>query len=374
MNIFPLRRNQKKKNGRYPESEGSIIHLKEVTKVYEMGGRSFTALDGISLTIREGEFVSVIGKSGSGKSTLLNMITGIDRPSMGEVFVSGTAIHHLNENQMAIWRGAHLGIVFQFFQLLPTLTILENILLPMDFCKKFPSKERRERALSLLEEVDLLDQAKKLPATLSGGQQQRVAIVRALANDPPLLIADEPTGNLDSKTAETIFNLFYKLVDQGKTVLTVTHDRDLAEKATRTIQLTDGVITSDEEQLTGDTLSKYISGTESNIHVDLVKSGYEYPTQRSGSDIDSSLNAMDYDEKVREILNDHENATRLLREEFFKVSHNEGQMEKLYISVVNQVQYLAQQAEEEDNPEEAKRLWKTIMEATEPWARQTEKE
>jgi len=187
----------------------------------------------------------VIGKSGSGKSTLLNMITGIDRPTTGEVFVNGTAVHELNENRMARWRGKNLGIVFQFFQLLPTISVVENIMLPMDFCRTYPMREREKRALELLDMVELADHAYKLPTALSGGQQQRVAIARALANDPPIIIADEPTGNLDSKTAEAVFALFNELVKQGKTIIIVTHDSSLAKRAHRTALIADGEIVNE---------------------------------------------------------------------------------------------------------------------------------
>jgi ABC-type lipoprotein export system ATPase subunit len=189
--------------------------------------------------------VSVIGKSGSGKSTLLNMMTGIDRPSNGEVIVNGTAVHELGENRMARWRGKNLGIVFQFFQLLPTISVIENIMLPMDFCRTFPMREREKRALALLEMVELAEHAYKLPTALSGGQQQRVAIARALANDPPIIIADEPTGNLDSKTADSVFELFNNLVSQGKTIIVVTHDSGLAKRTHRTALIADGEIVNE---------------------------------------------------------------------------------------------------------------------------------
>lgn len=187
----------------------------------------------------------MVGKSGSGKTTLINMFTGIDRPTSGEIIVNGTLVHKLNEGQMAVWRGRNLGVIFQFFQLLPTLTIIENVILPMDFCGMYSARERTERAMHFLEQVELADQAHKLPAALSGGQQQRAAIARALANDPPIIAADEPTGNLDSKTAESVFMLFERLVDQGKTILMVTHDRDLAKRVTRTVVLADGEIVGD---------------------------------------------------------------------------------------------------------------------------------
>jgi ABC-type lipoprotein export system ATPase subunit len=188
--------------------------------------------------------VSIIGKSGSGKSTLLNMITGIDRPTSGDVYVNGQAVHELNENRMARWRGKNLGIVFQFFQLLPTISVIENIMLPMDFCRTYPMREREKRALELLEMVELADHAYKLPTALSGGQQQRVAIARALANDPPVVI-ERRTGNLDSKTAESVFAMLNRLVAQGKTIIIVTHDSGLAKQTHRTALIADGEIVNE---------------------------------------------------------------------------------------------------------------------------------
>jgi len=223
----------------------SIIELRNVNKNYKTAVGDFPALKNVDLHIEAGEFVSVIGKSGSGKSTLLNMITGIDRPTEGEVFVNDTAVHELNENRMARWRGKNLGIVFQFFQLLPTISIVENIMLPMDFCRTYPLREREKRAMELLDLVELADHAYKLPTALSGGQQQRVAIARALANDPPIVIADEPTGNLDSKTADSVFQLFNELVAQGKTIIVVTHDSGLAKRTHRTALITDGEIVNE---------------------------------------------------------------------------------------------------------------------------------
>ena len=227
-------------NGDHP-----MIDLRDVHKYYKTAIGDYHALNSIDLQIQAGEFVSIIGKSGSGKSTLLNMITGIDRPTSGEVHVNGTAVHGLNENRMARWRGKNLGIVFQFFQLLPTISVIENIMLPMDFCRTYPMREREKRALSLLEMVELADHAYKLPTALSGGQQQRVAIARALANDPPVVIADEPTGNLDSKTADSVFELFTNLVAQGKTIIIVTHDSALAKRTHRTALIADGEIVNE---------------------------------------------------------------------------------------------------------------------------------
>jgi putative ABC transport system ATP-binding protein len=233
------------KAGISADGKTPIIQLCEVNKYYKTVAGDFQALKSVDLEINAGEFVSIIGKSGSGKSTLLNMITGIDRPSTGEVFVNGTAVHELKENRMARWRGIHLGIVFQFFQLLPTISVIENIMLPMDFCKTYPMREREKRALALLELVEMAEHAYKLPTALSGGQQQRVAIARALANDPPIVIADEPTGNLDSRTADSVFALFRDLVAQGKTIIIVTHDSGLAKRTDRTALIADGEIVNE---------------------------------------------------------------------------------------------------------------------------------
>jgi len=224
-----------------------LIRLSEVVKIYDTGEVPFTALRGINLDVQAGEFIGLIGKSGSGKTTLINMITGIDRPSSGTVVIDGTPVHKLNENQLAVWRGKTIGVVFQFFQLLPTLTVIENVMLPMDFCNMFSSAERPQRALHLLEQVEMADQAHKLPSALSGGQQQRVAIARALANDPPIIAADEPTGNLDSKTADAVFSLMERLVDEGKTIIMVTHDSDIATRVRRSLHVSDGEIV--EERL-----------------------------------------------------------------------------------------------------------------------------
>jgi len=220
----------------------TAVELSAVRKVYMTGAGEFEALKGVDLQVASGEFVAVIGKSGSGKSTLINMITGIDRPTEGEVWVVGTPVHTLTENQIAVWRGRTVGVVFQFFQLLPTLTALENVMLPMDFCDVYDRPERRERALSLLELVGIRAQADKLPANLSGGQQQRVAIARSLANDPPLLVADEPTGNLDSRTAAAVIDLFTELAQAGKTILMVTHDKDIARWGSRIVTVSEGQI------------------------------------------------------------------------------------------------------------------------------------
>jgi len=226
-------------------AERPIIDIRSVNKFYKTAVGDYHALSNVDLQIQAGEFVSIIGKSGSGKTTLLNMITGIDRPSNGEVWVNGTGVHTLNENKMARWRGKNLGVVFQFFQLLPMISVIENIMLPMDFCRMYSPAERRKRAMDLLELVELADHAHKLPTALSGGQQQRVAIARALANDPPVIIADEPTGNLDSKTAESVFVLFNDLVAKGKTIIIVTHDSAMAKRTHRTALIADGEIVNE---------------------------------------------------------------------------------------------------------------------------------
>ncbi|MGF9713577.1 ABC transporter ATP-binding protein [Paenibacillus naphthalenovorans] len=226
-------------------TQGSpLISLRCVFKTYASPSGDFTALKEVNLQVQKGEFAAIVGKSGSGKSTLINVITGIDSPTSGEVFVASTAIHSLNQEQLAIWRGKNVGVIFQFFQLLPTLTVAENVMLPMDFCHTYPARERRERAVALLSKVGIAEQADKLPSDLSGGQQQRAAIARALANDPPILVADEPTGNLDSHTTDVVLNLFAELASEGKTVVMVTHERDLSRYFTRSILLSDGAIVS----------------------------------------------------------------------------------------------------------------------------------
>jgi putative ABC transport system ATP-binding protein len=219
-----------------------LIDLHQVEKIYQSAAGNFTALKRVDLQIDRGEFVAIIGKSGSGKSTLINMVTGIDRPSSGEVLVAGAAVHTLSEGQMAIWRGRSIGVVFQFFQLLPTLTALENATLPLDFTRRGSKRERRERARQNLELVGLAEMADRLPSELSGGQQQRVAIARALASYPTLVIGDEPTGNLDTQAAGEMFELLRRVCDEGATVLYVTHDLELAARADRTITIRDGVV------------------------------------------------------------------------------------------------------------------------------------
>jgi len=229
-------------NGYYRHGNQRLIDLRQVVKTYQTAAGPFVALRGVDLQIDRGEFVAIVGKSGSGKSTLINMLTGIDRPTQGEVLVGDTAVHTLTEGQIAVWRGINVGVIFQFFQLLPTLTVIENVMLPMDFCNLYTPRQRRERAMHLLDQVEMRDQAYKLPTAISGGQQQRAAIARALANDPPILVADEPTGNLDSRTADAVFHLFETLVASGKTVVMVTHDTDLAQRAGRAVLVADGQI------------------------------------------------------------------------------------------------------------------------------------
>jgi putative ABC transport system ATP-binding protein len=221
----------------------TLIHLRDVRKAYETPAGELLALKGIDLDVRQGEFTALLGKSGAGKSTLMSMITGIDRPTAGEIRVGDRAVHAMGEDEIAAWRGRNVGVVFQFFQLLPMLTCAQNVMMPMDFAKLYGSpRERRDRALHLLERVGIAEHADKLPAAVSGGQRQRVAIARALANDPMLLAADEPTGNLDSKTAAEMIELFERLVDEGKTMFLVTHDRDIAARATRRVRIADGLI------------------------------------------------------------------------------------------------------------------------------------
>jgi putative ABC transport system ATP-binding protein len=223
------------------EKKPAVV-LRDVVKTYVGPAGTFTALKGINLTFNYGDFISIVGKSGSGKSTLLNMLTGIDHPTTGDVIIGGKRIYDLTESQRALWRGRNMGIVFQFFQLLPTLTLLENVMLPMDYCNSHPVKERRGRAMALLELVGLGDQARKLPASVSNGQQQSAAIARSLATEPPIILADEPTGNLDSRSAEMIINLFDRLSQQGKTILIVTHDPSLTKFTHNTITLADGLV------------------------------------------------------------------------------------------------------------------------------------
>ena len=231
-------------NPEHKNKGNTMIDIEHVTKSFPTPYGSFDALKDVSFKIGKGELVALTGKSGSGKSTLLNMITGIDKPTQGDITVSGLSIVGLSENELAVWRGKHVGIVFQFFQLIPTLTVAENVMLPMDFCNSFPKKERRGRALNLLEQVGVAGQADKLPSTLSGGEQQRASIARALANDPPILVADEPTGNLDSQNSQAIFELLTELSLSGKTVVVVTHEKEFAKYFHKIITIADGTIIS----------------------------------------------------------------------------------------------------------------------------------
>lgn len=228
-------------------SNTSWIELRKVTKVYRGAGKPFPALSGIDLQVDPGDFVAILGKSGSGKSTLLNILAGIDSPTSGEVFVSGVPIHRMTQEEVAVWRGKNVGVVFQFFQLLPTLTVVENVILPMDFCNLIPSHSRKRRAEALLEQFGIIEQANKLPVNLSGGEQQRAAMARALANDPPIILADEPTGNLDSQTSDVVIQLFQELSANGKTIVMVTHERDIGKKVNHTIILADGTITEESK-------------------------------------------------------------------------------------------------------------------------------
>jgi len=226
-----------------------LIDLRGVVKVYHSLAGSVTALNGIDLQVFQGEFLVVTGRSGSGKTTLVNMLTGLDRSTAGEIWIDGVPLHRLGPEKAARLRGRSMGVVFQSFELLPTLTVLQNVMLPMDFAWLYSRREQRQRALSLLEQVDIADHARKLPAALSGGQQQRLAIARAMANDPTILVADEPTGSLDSATAKLIIDIFEGLVRQGRTVFMVTHDKDIARRGSRTITLSDGEIVAAKENL-----------------------------------------------------------------------------------------------------------------------------
>ncbi|MFN0178538.1 MAG: ABC transporter ATP-binding protein [Gemmatimonadales bacterium] len=236
---------------RLPASSGPLVALTGVSKRYPSGGGEFAALTDINLTVDAGEFVAIVGPSGSGKSTLLCLMAGIDRPTSGEVRIGDTAIQALTERALSAWRGRAVGIVFQFFQLLPTLTAIENVMLPMDFCGTWPGRERRPRALNLLDRLGVADQADKLPATLSGGQQQRVAVARGLANAPTILLADEPTGNLDSRTAQGLLELLAGLGAEGQTVVMVTHERAALGYASRTVTLADGKVVGVERRADG---------------------------------------------------------------------------------------------------------------------------
>ena len=237
---------------RSPASTSPVLSIRNAGKTYVVAPGSFTALDGVDLDVDSGEFVTVVGRSGSGKTTLLNLLAGIDRPTTGEITIAGQRVDLLTGSRLAAWRGLSIGLVFQFFQLLPTLTVAENVMLPMDFCNSRPPRERRPHALKLLHEVGIADQADKLPSGRSGGQQQRAAIARALANDPPVLLADEPTGNLDSATSDRVLEIFSGLARAGRAVVMVTHERDVSQYATRQVTLLDGRVTEDRP-VAGDT-------------------------------------------------------------------------------------------------------------------------
>jgi len=247
-----------------PEDDCSLIHLKNLSKIYSTSAGEFVALKNIDLCFRKGEFVSIMGKSGSGKSTLINMIAGIDYPTAGSVSIGGSELNRMSESDLAVWRGKTLGIVFQFFQLLPTLTILENIMLPMDFCNVFMPSEREEKAMEILKLLDISDLADELPTAVSGGHQQIAAIGRALSNDPPIVVADEPTGNLDSKTAERILNILEDLTRQDKTIIFVTHDTSLARWAQRQVLISDG-------ELINEHLAKSLPMIPHNIMLEISK-------------------------------------------------------------------------------------------------------
>jgi len=242
-----LRRWLKSNGDNRSAGDDIIIDLKQVVKVYESFAGDVVALKGINLQIRKGEFVVVTGKSGAGKTTLVNMITGLDRSTSGEIWVADTPVHRMSAEEVARWRGQTVGVVFQTFELMPSLTVLQNVMLPMDFAHRYSLRKQRERAMFLLEQVEIAEHAHKPPMGVSGGQQQRVAIARGMANDPPILVADEPTGSLDSGTAAAVLDVFEGLVEQGTTVFLVTHDEDIADRATHLVTLADGKIISERK-------------------------------------------------------------------------------------------------------------------------------
>jgi len=222
----------------------AMIDVRNLVKTYYTGGKPFSALRSVNFSVSANEYVGVIGKSGAGKTTLINMLSGVDQITNGEVYVNGTAVHALEDDQLALWRGLNLGVVFQSFHLLPMLSLLENITLAMDFCGTYRHGKSEKRAMALLDSVELADHARKLPAQISGGEKQRVAIARALANDPAVIMADEPTGRLDSATSETIYRIFDNLIARGKTIVMVSHDRTLADRVNRVLNIEDGQIIS----------------------------------------------------------------------------------------------------------------------------------
>ncbi len=321
----------------------ALIELRDVFKIYESAAGKYPALNGVNLRIDVGEFVAVIGKSGSGKTTLMNMITGIDKPTLGEVVIGGTGIHSLNEGQTAIWRGSTVGVVFQFFQLLPTLTVIENVMLPMDFCHRYSIRERHRRALYLLDQVELVEYANRLPSALSGGQQQRVAIARALANDPPILIADEPTGNLDSATAAAVFQLFEKLVRQGKTIVMVTHDQDLVKQVVRTIFIKDGRITGDQTR----------------AFVPLAPKPVEPAPAPTPADAQPDLHQM-----VSAILDEQPDPAQKLRELLTQAPRDRQQREALYQVIFEEIKTRADLAEQTGKAEDSRKFWGILVDAT----------
>ena len=225
-----------------------LIDLRQVVKKYQSLAGEVTALKGIDLQVKRGEFLVIMGKSGAGKTTLVNVITGLDRATSGEIWVADTPVHKLGVEKAARWRGQTVGVVFQAFELLPTLTVLQNVTLPMDFARRYSLRQQRKRAMHLLEQMEIAEHAHKPPSAVSGGQQQRVAIARAMANDPPILVADEPTGSLDSVTSEAVIDVFEELVKQGTTVVLVTHDEDVARRGGRIITLADGEVMADHNQ------------------------------------------------------------------------------------------------------------------------------
>lgn len=261
------------------QKETALIQIREVGKVFGNAAGAFTALNNINLDFYAGEFVGVVGKSGSGKSTLINMITGIDRPTRGKVLVNGVDLHAMSESARALWRGKTMGVVFQFFQLLPMLTLLENTMLPMDFCNTCPPAGRESRAMQLLQRVGLADQADKLPGAISGGQQQCAAIARALATDPPIIIADEPTGNLDVRAADLVYDIFTQLSDDGRTIIMITHDPEIEARLSRTVLISDGRV-----------INPYVAAAFSSLpHADLLKISetMTQPTQALLADADA---------------------------------------------------------------------------------------
>ena len=229
----------------YSNANSNVIHLNRVSKIYGDSSNKTTALKEATLEFRRGEFTAIVGKSGSGKSTLLNMLSGIDRPTSGEVIHGENLLHQMSENELAKWRGKYAGMVFQFFQLIPALTVLENLLLPMDFCGIIPVRQRKQKAYSLLDKMDAARYVNSLPHSLSGGEQQRVAIARSLVNDPDFVFADEPTGNLDTKNAESIIKLLREMASDGKAIIMVTHNKEMADVTDRVVSINDGVIVGD---------------------------------------------------------------------------------------------------------------------------------